>query len=238
MADYQIFTPPREPREDELINYDPSSGIGIIFYSGKIEIGYATTGGMKKIVLIFDLEPSVKLKFDFEKYTWESFDDEVPVNILDYDLTVPESEIASATYKAPFFYVIAFEKGTTACKLAAVNDAKLLIRDAIINKGVSVPVDTTFRQYADKIKQIKVGGTASVEVDTRPAFNTSVEYVESGVKKTLEVSTSAVFNADIGSTIVVFTDAYLEFDGGLTPLPDGYSCNVNGDGRILANIAA
>lgn len=86
---------------------------------------------------------------------------------------------------------------TTADKLDYLAATKEAIRLAIVEKGVSVPVNTPFRQYADKIKQIKAGGTASVEVDTRPAFNTSVEYVESGVKKT-----------------VVSTDAYLEFDGG------------------------
>lgn len=48
--------------------------------------------------------------------------------------------------------------GTTAEKLAYLNDTKTAIKDAIIAKGVEVPEGTTFRQYAEKIGEIKSGG--------------------------------------------------------------------------------
>lgn len=44
--------------------------------------------------------------------------------------------------------------GTTADKLAYLNDTKTAIKNAIVAKGVAVPDDTTFRQYAEKIGDI------------------------------------------------------------------------------------
>lgn len=48
--------------------------------------------------------------------------------------------------------------GTTAEKLAYLADTKTAIKDAIISKGTDVPEGTTFRQYAEKIGEIKSGG--------------------------------------------------------------------------------
>lgn len=45
--------------------------------------------------------------------------------------------------------------GTTADKLAYLNDTKTAIKNAIIAKGVAVPDGTTFRAYADKISNIQ-----------------------------------------------------------------------------------
>lgn len=47
--------------------------------------------------------------------------------------------------------------GTTAEKLAYLNDTKTAIKDAIIAKGVEVPEGTTFRGYADLIVAIPSG---------------------------------------------------------------------------------
>lgn len=47
---------------------------------------------------------------------------------------------------------------TTADKLAHLQGTKEAIRTAIVNKGVPVPEETTFREYATKIGQIPSGG--------------------------------------------------------------------------------
>ena len=47
--------------------------------------------------------------------------------------------------------------GTTAEKLAYLNDTKTAIKDAIVSKGVEVPEGTTFREYADLIQAISSG---------------------------------------------------------------------------------
>lgn len=51
--------------------------------------------------------------------------------------------------------------GTIADKLNYLKWTKSDIRDAIIEKGVDVPADLPFRQYADKIDAIQTGGSAS-----------------------------------------------------------------------------
>lgn len=44
--------------------------------------------------------------------------------------------------------------GTTAEKLAYLNDTKTAIKAAIVSNGIEVPDDTTFRSYPDKVNQI------------------------------------------------------------------------------------
>lgn len=56
--------------------------------------------------------------------------------------------------------------GTTADKLAYLNDTKTAIKNAIVAKGVAVPDDTTFRQYAEKIGDIIGGGVTPVGGNT------------------------------------------------------------------------
>ena len=50
---------------------------------------------------------------------------------------------------------------STADKLIYANGTKVAIRDAIVAKGVAVPEETTFRQYATKIGEIETGGGAT-----------------------------------------------------------------------------
>lgn len=54
--------------------------------------------------------------------------------------------------------------GTTAEKLAYLNDTKTAIKDAIVAKGVDVTDGTTFRQYADKIAGISGVKTATANI--------------------------------------------------------------------------
>ncbi len=50
--------------------------------------------------------------------------------------------------------------GTTADKLLYLQDTKSAIKDAIVAKGVEVPIGTTFRDYATKIGEITSGGSS------------------------------------------------------------------------------
>ena len=47
--------------------------------------------------------------------------------------------------------------GTIAEKLSYLNDTKIAIKNAIVNKGVAVADTDTFRSYADKINSIPQG---------------------------------------------------------------------------------
>lgn len=55
--------------------------------------------------------------------------------------------------------------GTTADKLAYLNDTKTAIKNAIVAKGVAVPDGTTFRAYADKIGEIQTPPSPIAEKD-------------------------------------------------------------------------
>lgn len=49
--------------------------------------------------------------------------------------------------------------GTTTEKLTYLQGTKDAIKNAIVAKGVEVPEGTTFRGYAEKVGEIKMGGT-------------------------------------------------------------------------------
>lgn len=72
--------------------------------------------------------------------------------------------------------------GTTAEKLAYLNDTKTAIKDAIVAKGVEVPEGTTFRGYAEKIGAIETGvsGEALITI-TVPAGRLSGDVDGDGV---------------------------------------------------------
>lgn len=150
MADYQIFTPPRRPVDGEFV--DP----GFILVSpGNMSIMYSEAEEKLRI-MVQNVQPVATYYYDFVKTEWQD-SSYSHLDITTVNLTISEAAVSSATTKTSYFDLIAFEKGTTACKLAAANDAKLLIRDAIINKGVTIPDGTTFRQYAGKIGEIVTG---------------------------------------------------------------------------------
>ena len=163
MADWRIVTPTRAPMDDEIF------GVGYIVLSpGKISIMYSSSDEMLSI-MFQNVQPVVRYYYDFSKKEWqdESFS---PIDITSVDLTIPEAAVSSATTKTSYFDLIAFEKGTTACKLAVANEAKTLIRNALISKGVDVPDTTPFRQYAGKVGEI--GGSVAVD------FNNPESYVD------------------------------------------------------------
>lgn len=149
MADWRIVTPTRAPRDDELLS------VGLVLTSpGNLSIMYSQN---KLGVTYQNVQPVVRYFYDFTANEWQDTS-YTPIDITTVDLTIPEAAVSSATNKSPYFNLIAFEEGTTACKLAVTNEAKTLIRNALINKGVSVPDATPFRQYAGKVADIQSGG--------------------------------------------------------------------------------
>ena len=177
MADWRIVTPTREPEDDEINT--PSGfapGVGNILLSpGNFAI-LCTNSDPRLSFKIQNVQPVVTYYYDFTEKTWldSSFE---PIDITTVDLVIPEAAITGATVKTSYFNLIAFEEGTTACKLAVTNEAKTLIRNALINKGVDVPDTTPFRQYAGKAWEIQNGGSriTSISVLTGGGPNQTFE---------------------------------------------------------------
>lgn len=86
--------------------------------------------------------------------------------------------------------------GTTADKLLYLQDTKSAIKDAIVAKGVAVPIGTTFREYATKIGSITTGSSGSEIADTwvRPSQWLALPANVDGVQKVSILN--AVFNTD------------------------------------------
>ena len=92
--------------------------------------------------------------------------------------------------------------GTTADKLTYLQGTKVAIHDAIVAKGVSIPVGTPFRDYATKISTIS-GGSSLAVADTwvRPSEWLALPNNIDGVEKVSILN--AVFDTD--SELVSFT---------------------------------
>lgn len=240
MADWRIVTPTRAPRDDEI------AGVGYIVLSpGNISIMYSSYDEMLSI-MFQNVQPVVRYYYDFLKNEWkdESFS---PIDITMVDMTVPESAISSATTKTSYFDLIAFEKGTTACKLAVANEAKTLIRSALIAKGVDVPDTTPFRQYAGKVGEISAaGGIAAGELRSSTRYQArgfSYFDAEEGVFKNVTLGgsssnpTSATIKVRKGSTIII-SSGYSEpaFSGDLVYAmqtnTNEWQCLADGDFTI------
>ena len=146
MADWRIVTPTRAPMDDELL-----SGVLVLTSPGNLSIMYSQN---KLGITYQNVQPVVRYFYDFTTNEWQDTS-YTPIDITSVDLTIPEAAVSSATNKSSYFDLIAYEKGTTACKLAVTNEAKTLIRNALINKGVDVPDTTPFRQYAGKVGEIQ-----------------------------------------------------------------------------------
>lgn len=165
MADWRIVTPTRAPMEDEMEGgvifqvpaSDSTVSARILYFAGTL------------VVQLFFVDPQVNVRYSFSNNEWIGTGLK-PIDITTVDLTIPEEVVAAATIKTSYFNLIAYEKGTTACKLAVTNEAKTLIRNALINKGVDVPDTTPFRQYAGKVGEI--GGSVAVD------FNNPESYVD------------------------------------------------------------
>ncbi len=84
--------------------------------------------------------------------------------------------------------------GTISLKLKYLNGTKTLIKDAILEKGVSVSDTDTFRSYADKIQSIE-GGSAEPVVNMRLSNGVKEDEIVDGQKviavKTGEIPTEA-----------------------------------------------
>ena len=177
MADWRVVTPTREPEDDEINT--PSGfapGVGNILLSpGNFAI-LCTNSDPRLAFKIQNVQPVVTYYYDFTEKTWldSSFE---PIDITTVDLVIPEAAITGATVKTSYFNLIAYEKGTTACKLAVANEAKTLIRNALINKGVDVPDTTPFRQYAGKVGEIAALTPLTLQVSWDP-YNTQAARVE------------------------------------------------------------
>lgn len=121
--------------------------------------------------------------------------------------------------------------GTTAEKLTYLNDTKTAIKEAIVNKGVTVADTDTFRSYADKIGNISSEvnnqtktitengtytaddgytglGTVTVDVDTTVSFPNLTEISESCV-------VSHVFPNCTGLTSVSFPNLTTIYSDGI-----------------------
>lgn len=168
MADWRIVTPTRAPMDDELLS------VGLVLTSpGNLSIMY----GQNKLGITYqNVQPVVRYFYDFTTNEWQDTS-YTPIDITSVDLTIPEAAVSSATNKSSYFDLIAFEKGTTACKLAVTNEAKTLIRNALINKGVDVPDTTPFRQYAGKVGEIAALTPLTLQVSWDP-YNTQAARVE------------------------------------------------------------
>lgn len=157
MADWRIVTPTREPEDDEIntpSGMAPGNGY-VLLSPGNFTI-LCGSSEPRLAFKIQNVQPVVTYYYNFTEKTWLDSSLE-HIDITTVDLTIPEAAITGATVKTSYFDLIAFEKGTTACKLAVTNEAKTLIRNALINKGVDVPDTTPFRQYAGKVGEIQSG---------------------------------------------------------------------------------
>lgn len=172
MADWRIVTPTRAPMEDEMEG-------GVIFQvpasDSTVSARISYLAGTL-VVQLFFVDPQVNVRYSFSNNEWIGTGLK-PIDITTVDLTIPEEVVAAATIKTSYFNLIAYEKGTTACKLAVTNEAKTLIRNALINKGVDVPDTTPFRQYAGKVGEIATLTPLTLQVSWDP-YNTQAARVE------------------------------------------------------------
>ena len=99
--------------------------------------------------------------------------------------------------------------GTTADKLLYLQGTKSAIKDAIVAKGVTVPVGTTFRDYATKISEITTGGGGSEIADewVRPTEWLPLPDNVDGVQKVSILN--AVFDTDSEFVAFICSGSYI-----------------------------
>lgn len=90
--------------------------------------------------------------------------------------------------------------GTTADKLQGVVDSKEAIRQAIIEKGVDVAVDTVLSEYATKISSIQSGGSEVIH----ESFTTAGDYTWTPPEGVEKIDLFIVGSGDIGNS---YTDS-------------------------------
>lgn len=212
MADYRIVTPTRIPGAGEV------SGNGVIFESGNYKISYGASdiangnqftiqAGSADDVYVYLPNDCLPIHGSYPILKgWR--EESVNNPIIDPpEIIIPASIVEAATPKTSFFDVMAFEEGTTACKLAYLNETKGLFRQAIDEAGQAIADSDTFRSYVGKMKNVladaNVSSTIDFSVDTEimSDYDFTVYYPDlSG--QTINIST---LNAMQGTGIFTFT---------------------------------
>lgn len=84
-----------------------------------------------------------------------------------------------------------------------LKDSKEIIRQSIEAKGVEVPIETPFRQYADKIIEIPSGG----EIEKDPPDRTDINLYTSGSVNT-SISSDGIFVNAYSSYVCALANTY------------------------------
>lgn len=137
--------------------------------------------------------------------------------------------------------------GTTAEKLAYLDATKTAIKDAIVAKGVEVPEETTFRQYADLISGISTGLSDEdlALADATPEDVTAGKTFYAG-DRTLKTGTAGKINITTGYTPErsitinkpgVLYAFYVYTDGGETVYKGGPSGRTYMEGEATITVS-
>ena len=183
--DFRFVTPRKNPDSEADIFRGYYGGTDFSFVFTK-EVGYATFDKPVFALLVINGDDNGMYIFslsDFDatgpeqlhfKAGWYWFDiTSVVLEPVDFYTAFPDGIVFPQNIERPnptFCETILFETGTTACKLAVLEETKLLMRLSIASKGVDVPDTTPFRQYAGKVGEI--GGSVAVD------FNNPESYVD------------------------------------------------------------
>lgn len=170
--DFRFVTPRKNPDSEADIFRGYYGGTDFSFVFTK-EVGYATFDKPVFALLVINGDDNGMYIFslsDFDatgpeqlhfKAGWYWFDiTSVVLEPVDFYTAFPDGIVFPQNIERPnptFCETILFETGTTACKLAVLEETKLLMRLSIASKGVDVPDTTPFRQYAGKVGEIQTG---------------------------------------------------------------------------------
>lgn len=174
---YRFVTPRKNPESEGNIFTASIDSANYPFVFSK-ELGAFTADKPVFILGVFDGDDQKIYTFSLSDFSvveteqkqfkagWYYLD--IPTTTLvpiDFYTAFPDGIVFQQISEKPnptFCETVLFETGTTACKLAVLEETKLLTRLAIVNKGVDVPDGTTFREYAGKIGEINSGGNVKI----------------------------------------------------------------------------
>lgn len=178
--DFRFVTPRQNPdSESEMEIFRASNSIADFSFAFAKEIGYVTfakpvfallvdRGGDDQKIYVFSLSDfdAAGLDQPYFKAGWYWFDiASLALEPVDFYTEFPDGIVFPQNIERPnptFCETILFETGTAACKLAVLEETKLLMRLSIASKGVSAPESTPFRQYAGKIEGIETGSNIEI----------------------------------------------------------------------------
>lgn len=236
--DFRFVTPRKNP-DSEMDIFRASNSIADFSFVFAKEIGYATfakpvfallvnRGGDDQKIYVFSLSDfdAAGLDQPYFKAGWYWFDiTSVVLEPVDFYTEFPDGIVFPQNIERPnptFCEAILFETGTAACKLAVLEETKLLMRLSIASKGVSVPESTPFRQYAGKVGEIQSGSnTEFITFDIESFNGTSEWYDDSGnmyTSASYQIQGPYVFNHGTYQTIQdirnVASGVFFSLDGG------------------------